>query len=232
MRRQVMTAAFVMLSMTGSALNVAAEDADRPQQIVNEASTTVDVLAKDDSIGPHLIGALRKAKGVLVIPSLLKAGFIIGAAGGSGVLLGRYGDGGWSAPSFITMGEASIGLQIGGSVSEVIFVINSEKAMMAIMDSKVTLGADLEIAVGPIGANIGAQTSLAAGKDVWVFARSQGLFAGGAFDGAYLEPRNDWNNLYYGEPVQARAITTSPTITNPGADALRRALARAVAVTL
>ena len=231
MCRHLMAAAFVALTMTFGGLRVGAEDADRPQQIVNEASTTVDVLAKDENIGPHLIGALRNAKGVLVIPSLLKGGFIIGAAGGSGVLLGQYGDGVWSAPAFITMSEASIGLQIGGSVSEVMFIINSDKAMKAIMDSKVTLGADLEIAVGPIGANIGAWTSLAVGADVWVwvFARSQGLFAGGAFDGAYLEPRNDWNRLYYGETVESRAITTSPAITNPGADALRQALARAAA---
>ncbi len=229
MLRQVKTLAVVLSAVALGGVNVNAEDVDRPQQIVNEASTTVEVLTKDENFESALVGALRNAKGVLVIPSLIKGGFIVGAAGGSGVLIGKYADGTWSAPSFITMGEASVGLQVGGSVSEIMFVINSDKAMQAIIDSKVTLGADVEVAVGPIGGKIGARTSLAVGTDVWAFARSQGLFLGGAFDGAYIEPRNDWNKLYYGEAVEAREITKSPLITNAGSDALRQALARAIA---
>ena len=204
-----------------------AADADRPQQLVNEARTTLDSLNKDSNISPNLKLALVKAKGVLIVPSFIKGGFILGGAGGSGVLLARLPDGNWSAPAFITMGEASIGLQIGGSVSEFVFVINNDKALDAVISKKVTFGADIELAAGPFGANVGAQTSMSAGKDMWAFARSQGLFAGGALDGAYIEPRNDWNALYYSQKLEARQIIAAPVIANNrDADELRATLAR------
>jgi len=219
----IIAAAF--LGIAGATASAA--DADRPQQLVNEARTTLDTLNKDNNIGPNLKNALIKSKGVLIVPSFVKGGFIVGGAGGSGVLLARLADGSWSAPAFITMGEASIGLQIGGSVSEFVFVINNEKALNAVIAKKVTFGADVELAAGPFGANIGAQTSMATGKDMWAFARSQGLFAGGALDGVYIEPRNDWNALYYGQKVDAKQITVVPTVgTLRDADELRTTLQR------
>lgn len=199
-------AAVALFAVVGFAAQAA--DADRTQQLVNEARTTLDTLNKDTYIGPNLKSALANAKGVMIVPSFIKGGFIIGAAGGSGLLLAKLPDGSWSQPAFITMGEASIGLQIGGSVSEFVFVINNEKALEAIIAKKVTFGADIELAAGPFGANMGAQTAMSAGKDMWAFARSQGLFAGGAFDGAYIEPRNDWNALYYAQKLDARQIVS------------------------
>lgn len=210
-----------------------AADADRPQQLVNEARTTLDSLNKDSNIGPNLKSTLAKAKGVMIVPSFIKGGFIVGGAGGSGVLLAKLPDGSWSQPAFITMGEASIGLQIGGSVSEFVFVINNDKALEAVISKKVTFGADVELAAGPFGANVGAQTAMSAGKDMWAFARSQGLFAGGAFDGAYIEPRNDWNALYYSQKLEARQITSAAAIGNMhDADELRATLQRMSAGTM
>lgn len=204
----------------------AAVEADKPHQLVDEAVVTVETLLRDKQIGPNLASALAKARGVLIVPALIKGGFIVGGAGGSGVLLARMADGGWSSPAFITIGEASIGLQIGGSVSEVMLVVNTEKGLNSILRRKLTLGANVEIAVGPIGAGMGAQTTAAVGADVWTYARSRGLFAGGAFDGAYIEPREDWNLIYYGQRVGSKDITTNPSINNPHAKALRDALAR------
>ncbi len=204
----------------------AAVEADKPHQLVDEAVVTVETLLRDKQIGPNLASALAKARGVLIVPALIKGGFIVGAAGGSGVLLARMADGGWSSPAFITIGEASIGLQIGGSVSEVMLVVNTEKGLDSILSRKLTLGAEVEIAVGPIGAGMGAQTTAAVGADVWTYARSRGLFAGGAFDGAYIEPRDDWNLIYYGQRLGSKDITTNPSINNPHAKSLRDALAR------
>jgi SH3 domain-containing YSC84-like protein 1 len=210
-----------------------AADADRPQQLVNEARTTLDTLFKDGNIGPNLKSALTKAKGVMIVPTFIKGGFIVGGAGGSGVLLAKLPDGSWSQPAFVTVGEASIGLQIGGSVSEFVFVINNDKALDAMITKKVTIGADLELAAGPFGANIGAQTAMSAGKDIWAFARSQGLFAGGAFDGAYIEPRNDWNALYYLQKIEAKQITATAVVgTMHDADELRVSLQRLSAGTM
>ena len=217
----------IALALLAASLSpAAAVDADKPIQLVEDAVITVETLLRDENLGGNLANALDKARGVLIVPALIKAGLIIGGAGGSGVLLARAADGGWSSPAFVTVSEASIGLQIGGSVSEVMLVVNTEKGLNSILRRKVTLGADIEVALGPMGAGIGAQTTPAVGADIWVYARSRGLFAGGALDGTYIEPRDDWNLIYYGQRVGAKDIATNPSIVNPHAQPLRDALAK------
>src|SRR3546814_2006726 len=85
---------------------------------------------------------IKAAKGILIVPQLVKGGFIIGAEGGSGVFLARGTDGSWSPPAFYTLGAGSIGLQIGGEVKEVVFVMMSDKAVDAMLSSEFKLGAD------------------------------------------------------------------------------------------
>ncbi len=221
-----LTVSIALALLITSLTPVAAVEADRPQKLVTDAAITVETLLRDENLGGRLAFALEKARAVLIVPALLKGGFILGGARGSGVLLARTADGGWSSPAFITVGKVSIGLQIGGSVSEVMLVVNTEKGLNSILRRRITLGADVEIAVGARGAGIGAQTTPAVGADIWTFARSRGLFAGGAIDGAYIEPRDDWNLIYYGQRVGAKDITTNPSIVNPQANALRNALAK------
>src|SRR3546814_2885808 len=92
---------------------------------------------------------MRRAKAVMIFPSLLKGAFFIGGEGGSGVLLTRDPEGNWSNPAFYTMGTVSFGLQFGGQSSEAILVVMTDAGLKAIMADQVKLGADLSAAAGP-----------------------------------------------------------------------------------
>ncbi len=194
------------------------------QELLDRAVLALAEVRQDARLGAPMATALRQAKGVIIVPNLVKGGFIIGGEGGSGVLLARLADGSWSAPSFVVMGAASIGLQIGGSISEVVFTIMTDEGLNAVLVNKVKLGADAGLAVGPIGGNVEASTTTAIGADIYSYAVSQGLFGGGAFEGAVISQRHAWNKSFYGADYLPRRILTDATITGPGADALRAAL--------
>ncbi len=135
-----------------------ASAASEPRELVEKAKLTAErLLAQKDF--PDLRGWMRKAKGVLIVPSLLKASFLIGGEGGSGVLLSRDRDAGWSDPAFYTLGAGSIGIQIGIQDSEVLFVIMTEKGLEAMIDKHVTLGVDASIAAGPDGVGVEGATT-------------------------------------------------------------------------
>ncbi|HSR71739.1 MAG TPA: lipid-binding SYLF domain-containing protein, partial [Kiloniellales bacterium] len=151
-------------------------------------------------------------------------GFIVGAEGGSGVLLVRGSDGSWSPPAFYTLAAGSIGLQIGGQVSEVVFTLMNDGAVNAMLKNEVKLGADASVAIGPIGAGVEASTTTNLREDIIAFSRAVGLFAGGAFEGAKLISRENWNAEYYGAAASPKAIVVDRKFFNPQADKLRQAL--------
>ncbi len=167
---------------------------------------------------------VKRAKGVLIIPELVKGGFIIGAEGGSGVLMVRGSDGSWSNPAFYTLAAGSIGLQIGGEVSEVVFTLMNEGAVNAILSNEFKLGADASVAVGPIGAGIEASATTNLDADIYAFSKSVGLFGGGALEGAKLFTRESWNTAYYGAGANPRDIVVHRKFHNVQSDKLRAAL--------
>lgn len=213
---------FTLSPLPGLAPAQAQESAQ--QELLDRAVLALSAVRRDDRLGQAMTTALNNAKGVIIVPSLVKGGFIVGGKGGSGVMLARLTDGSWSAPAFINLGGASIGLQIGGSISEVVFTIMTEDGLDAVLVNKVKLGADAGLALGPLGANVAASTTTAAGADIYSYAVSQGLFGGGAFEGALITQRHAWNKTFYGADYLPRRILTDPTITNPGAQSLRASL--------
>ncbi len=199
---------------------VAAQKAE--QEIVDKARLAVEHLRSDPDF-TTLNEALGRAKAVLVIPSLLKAGFILGGEGGSGVLLVRTASG-WSDPAFYTMASGSIGLQIGAQDAEVIFTVMTDKGLDQVIKNQIKLGADASIAVGPKGMGLGASTTPALGADIYSFARTRGAFAGGSFEGSYISAREEWNRAYYGKDLTVEDIVLHDKADAPGADALKQAL--------
>ncbi len=197
--------------------------ASEPQQLVEKARLTAERLLTHSEF-PTLRGWMRKAKGVLIIPSLLKAGFVVGGEGGSGVLLSRDRKTGWSDPAFYTLGAGSIGLQIGVQDSQVLFVIMTDKGLEAMIDKQVKLGADASIAVGPKGAGVEAATTAGFGADIYSFSMTRGVFGGVSFEGSVAIEREDWNRSYYGAGATPRAIVLERKFTNPNATSLRKAL--------
>jgi lipid-binding SYLF domain-containing protein len=215
------------LAAAGAAVVVhparAAGESER--EIVDKSRITVEAMRRDKDM-QAINGLLPRSKGVIVIPSLLKAGFILGAEGGSGVLLGRGVDGTWSAPAFVTMGAGSIGLQIGAQDAEVMFLLMTQKGLDQVLKSEFKLGAEASIAAGPVGMGVAAATTLAVGADVYSYARTRGAFVGGSFSGAVIAGRESWNANYYGKVASTRDIVINRRFTSTYAKGLQDALSR------
>jgi SH3 domain-containing YSC84-like protein 1 len=175
---------------------------------------------------PDAPKSMTKAKAVLIIPELVQGGFIVGAAGGRGTFQARRGTNSWSYPAFFDMGSGSLGLQIGGKVSEIVFIILTEKGLHAILDSKFKFGAEAGVTMVAVGAGVEGATTTAGGADIIAFSNSNGLFAGASIEGSYLDADNEWNAAYYGQGATARAIIIDQKYSNPGAEPLRQFLAQ------
>jgi lipid-binding SYLF domain-containing protein len=176
---------------------------DAKELLVKSEITLGNLITNPDY---HTLQALLKdAKGVLIFPSLLKAGFFFGAEGGSGLLLARNRDGTWGYPAFFTLGAVSFGLQFGGQDSETVFVIMTGRGVDSIIGQKVKLGVDVSVAVGPVGIGASAATTVHL-ADVYSFSRARGAYAGASFEGAVIYGRKDLNEEFYGSRVTATEI--------------------------
>jgi lipid-binding SYLF domain-containing protein len=138
----------------------------------------------------------------------------------------RTGQGNWSYPAFYGMGSGSLGFQIGGKVSEIVFIVVTEKGLNALLNSKFKFGAEAGVTLVAVGAGIEGATTAAAGADIIAYSNSSGLFAGASIEGSYLDADNDWNALYYGPGATSRAIVLDRRFSNPGAEPLRQFYAK------
>jgi SH3 domain-containing YSC84-like protein 1 len=223
-RRTVVAGTSAVLAAPFLGLTPARADAKR-QSLVDQSlvSATKVLTGKDYPDAPRMMG---KARAVLIIPELVQGGFILGAAGGRGTLLARGQPSDWSYPAFFDMGSGSIGLQIGAKVSEIVFIILTEKGFHAILDKKFKFGAEAGVTMVAVGAGIEGATTAAVGTDIIAFSNSNGLFAGASLEGSYIDADNDWNALYYGSGATGRAIVIDRRYTNPGAEPLRQFLSK------
>jgi lipid-binding SYLF domain-containing protein len=213
--------ALVLVCAQGRTAGAASE----PEQLVDKSRLTIEALLSDPEM-LELQNYIKTAKGVLIFPTIVKGGFIVGAEGGSGVFLVKGKDGSWSPPAFYTLAAGSIGLQIGGQVSQVVLTVMNDGAVDSVLKSQFKLGADASVAVGPIGKGVEASTTTNLGLDVYAFSKSQGLFGGGALEGAAILKREAWNGEYYGGQPTPRDIVIGRKVANPKADQLRAALPR------
>ncbi len=167
------------------------------------------------------------ARGLLIVPSSIKAGFLVGAEGGSGVLIARLPDGGWGYPAFYTLGAASVGLQLGVQDVETVLVIRNDGALKAMIRHQGKLGADIGITGGFYGAGMEASTTTNLRVDVLAFTNAKvGAFAGASLEGAALVRRRDMNEAFYGKGATPEAIVLEGRYNNPKADRLRSVLDR------
>jgi lipid-binding SYLF domain-containing protein len=213
--------AFVFTLALG-AETVMAADKEDAQGLVDKANVTFNEFVRDESYS-WIRDNLGKAKGILIYPQVLKAGFIFGGSGGTGVLIAKNEKGEWSQPAFFTLGSVSFGLQIGGEAAEVIVMCMTQKAVDALMTTSAKLGADTSLALGPIGA--GAKSNVMA--DFISFAKSKGLYAGLNLDGSVVAVRDSLNQAYYGAPLTPIQILVEKKATNTGSETLRTSLKKA-----
>lgn len=211
-----------------SAFSVTADEAANAQSYVNDSIITLDNFAADPEMKwfrEHLL----EAKGILIIPGFYKAGFLFGFSFGTGVLLNFHNDieegvttkqSQWSNPAFYTLVSLTAGAQIGVEVAETVLVIMTDKGMDAMLSPKLQLGADVSVALGPVGAGLQAATA-----DVLQYTRAKGAFAGLTIEGAVLTPREKLSSAYYGKPVSPLEILVKRNAVNVQADLLRSKLA-------
>jgi SH3 domain-containing YSC84-like protein 1 len=192
------------------------------QQLIDKAKLGVDELRSAQALGPSVNDYLARARGVVIFPNLVKAGFFVGGGGGQGVLLVRQGQG-WSDPVFVYSADASFGLQIGVEGGPVMFAVMTDGALQKLLHGNVNLGGDVSVAVGPIGGGVQGATTPNVGADLVAFAKQQGAFAGAAIKGGVIEPRQEWNDAYYGRGVTPDQIIRSAS-SRPESRALKLAL--------
>ena len=218
-RRILTVVAATFAAVVSSAPALAADDATEAKALVANSKEVISAFAANKDL-PTFAPALGKAKAVLIFPQVLKAGFILGGSGGSGVLMVRDSQGEWTGPAFYTMGSASLGFQAGASSAEVVMIINSQKALDSLYSNKFKLGGDASVAAGPKGVGTGA--SIAA--DFVVYSTVKGAFAGMSVDGSVLDVRQSLNQAYYGKPATPADILVKKEPTSADAASLRATL--------
>ncbi len=219
------------LALLAAPASAHAQAISKPQLIIDDALQTVRKLKSDPKI-PSFQKLLNRAKAVLIFPEVLRAGFVIGGQGGSGVLLVRHGDQlgaeSWSYPSFHTLGAGSIGLQLGVENQEIILIIQDYDALLAIINNHFKIGGDISVAAGNFGTGQGGAITSNFDADVISYSTAQGAFVGASIQGAVITPSNDYNYDYYGPGARSRTITIKRQFANAGADNLRQALSEPV----
>jgi lipid-binding SYLF domain-containing protein len=175
----------------------AAEQSAKAARVFNEIMGT-----REKSIPRDL---LNRAEAVAVFPSVIKAGFIVGGRGGSGVISRRV-PGGWSAPAFFDLGGGSIGLQIGAASTDYILLFMNQHAVESLLGDKFEIGGEGSAAAGPVGRSASASTDVKLNAQILSYSRSRGAFAGLELKGVVIKPDNDDNAQVYG--MSAREILT------------------------
>ncbi len=184
-----------------------------------ERFTTVEQLHE---MARHIPGA----HAMVVLPNLVKAGFIAGGEGGNGVLVKQTAPGQWTGPVFLSLGAASVGFQAGIQQTEVLLLVRSEAALQAILERQGSIGADAGLTLAVYGAGMEGATTANMGADVWAFANSKsGLFAGASLEGAVFIRRRDLNEAFYGSGATPEGILAG-THRNPAAQPLIDVIAR------
>jgi SH3 domain-containing YSC84-like protein 1 len=197
-----------------------AADATSERELLAKAQFTLErFTASDKMVDARALA--RKAKAIMIFPSLLKGAFFLGGEGGNGVLLARRADGTWSYPAFYSLASVSFGLQVGGQSSEALLLIMTSDALRAIMTDQVKLGGDVSAAVGPTGSGVEASSSTDVGTDIYTYSNTSGLFIGASLEGAVIARREDFNGNLYGGIVDPRKIVLDGEGQNPVADPLR-----------
>jgi lipid-binding SYLF domain-containing protein len=203
LKRILATAAVV-----GAMALAAPAQADDEQELVDESVGVLQGFLRSTNVQ----NTLSRAKGLMIIPDYVKAGFIIGGAGGDGLLMLRRADGG------------TLGLQIGASESEILMLFLTDRTLDEVLDEKLTLGGSVGVTVATAS---GQESGMVNDDDVDVvtYVRSDGAFVGATIEGGKIDYEDDDNRDYYGRGANPRGILIDGAFSNPGADRLRGLLA-------
>jgi lipid-binding SYLF domain-containing protein len=212
----------------GSAVSPAgAGQAESAQALVDRSRITLEEFVADQEMGPAVTALLQRAQGVLIYPQVLRGAFVVGGSGGSGTFVVRDPKNNtWAGPAFYSFGQASFGLQAGGDAAQVLLVALTERGLTALLTTRVTLGGNASVALGPVGAGAAAATA-GLSADIVSYSRNRGLFAGISVEGAVVRVRTSLNRAYFGKAVTPTDILVRRSVKNKNANSLLDAVKKA-----
>jgi SH3 domain-containing YSC84-like protein 1 len=206
--------------LSAAALGAPMARSQTSQQVtVDGARKVLGDLRHDKEFG-NAVRLIRQARAVLIVPKLLKGGFIVGGEGGNGVLMVQH-EGRWSAPAFYALGAASFGLQVGLEQSEVILLIMTQKGLDGVLRDEFKIGAQAGISVATLGSGVEGAIGGASPPDIVVWSSSTGLYGGLTVDGSIIRAEPNQDSEYYGRQVTSREVLFGK-IESPRAEPLRR----------
>ncbi len=199
--KMILVATLVMLPLL-------AKDSEPVQRLDEATAVLSEVMAAPDKGIPEDL--LANAHCIVIVPELKTAAFLVGGKYGKGYVSCRNQDRtGWSAPGTVRIEGGSVGFQIGGSETDLIMLVMTERGADKLLSSKFTLGGEGSVAAGPVGRTATAQTDAQLHAEILSWSRTQGLFAGVALEGATLRQDLDDNAVLYGKPIENREIVTT-----------------------
>ena len=200
--------------LLGFALPVYGQEKEQ-DRVENAGKVMQEILNAPDSI-PQSV--LDKADCVVVLPSVVKAAFIVGASYGRGVMTCRGGkdfQGKWGAPTMMALEGGSFGLQIGGQATDFVLLMMNSRSAAGVLSSKVKLGGDASAAAGPVGRTASAESDATMRAEILSYSRARGAFAGVSLAGSTLRADNDANKNLYGKKIDAKEIVLNGAVKAP-----------------
>ena len=201
--KKVLFALMALLIFAGSSFAAAS-----PESIINGAVSIIEEMSSENDVST-MADTVKTSRAIAIVPSMVKAGFILGGEYGEGLIL-RHDNGKWYGPSFYNIGGGSFGFQAGIQEVGLLLAVINERGVGAFMGSKTKLGGDFAVAAGPVGRRAEAATDAQIKASIYSYSISKGLFAGVSLDGSVISISVKRNKQYWGDKVTAKDALQKP----------------------
>ncbi len=182
--------------------------ATSPDTIIKGAVAMIEEISSEGDVST-MADTVKTSRAIAIVPSMVKAGFIIGGEYGEGLIL-RHENGKWYGPSFYNIGGGSFGFQIGAQDVALLLAVINERGVGAFMGSRTKLGGDFAIAAGPVGRRAEAATDAQVKASIYSYSMTKGLFAGVSLEGSVISISVKRNKEYWGDKVTAKEALQKP----------------------
>lgn len=167
---------------------------------------------------------LKITNGIIIVPKLINAGFVLAGKRGKGIAMVKMEDGSWSDPVFVTITGGSLGFQAGIQSVDLVLIFKSASTLTEIGRGSFTLGGDISVTAGPLGRNSTASTDYKLEAEVYSYSRTKGLFAGISISGSAIDVDSKFNEAYYGTDETAADIFATNESDSPEVNQLKKTL--------
>jgi lipid-binding SYLF domain-containing protein len=224
MKKMISLLLMTLIGLVGMYAWAGSAREDTVDRLQNSVDVLHGIMSTPDKGIPEEV--LSNAKCILVVPDLIKGGFIFGGKHGRGVASCRTAEG-WSAPAFVSVGGGSWGLQIGVEGVDLVMLVMNDKGFQHLLSSKFELTGEGSVAAGPVGRHASAGTDWKMNTEVLTYSRSKGVFAGLTLEGAVVQQDDDSTRAIYGKDMEFRNILSGKVSTPKSADAFLKAVSDA-----